>query len=119
MAIQVPGNVYYNGYMATRELLRCVEDAGTTNNIAVIKELEGRKMTARDRMQHYDACMNPATHQCQQTIYMATLQRRSRRRRTTSSRSSRRPQPKDVEDTGRAGGVQARDVRRRRRRYEM
>ena len=25
MAIQVPGNVYYNGYMATRELLRAVE----------------------------------------------------------------------------------------------
>ena len=43
MAIQVPGNVYYNGYMATRELLRCVEEAGTTNNIAVIKKLEGRK----------------------------------------------------------------------------
>ena len=28
MAIQVPGNVYYNGYVATRELLRCVEEAG-------------------------------------------------------------------------------------------
>ena len=51
MAIQVPGNVYYNGYMATRELLRCRRGAGTTNNIAVIKKLEGRKMSARDRMQ--------------------------------------------------------------------
>src|SRR5215212_9613808 len=51
MAIQVPGNVYYNGYVATRELLRCVEEAGTTANIAVIKKLEGRKMAARDRMQ--------------------------------------------------------------------
>jgi branched-chain amino acid transport system substrate-binding protein len=70
--IQVPGNVYYNGYVGTRELLRCVEEAGTTNNIAVIKKLEGRKMTARDRMQHFDAWINPATHQCQQTIYMAT-----------------------------------------------
>jgi branched-chain amino acid transport system substrate-binding protein len=71
MAIQVPGNVYYNGYVATRELLRCVAEAGSTNNIAVIKKLEGRKMTAADRMQHFDAWINPATHQCQQTIYMA------------------------------------------------
>ena len=72
MAIQVPGNVYYNGYVATRELLRCVEEAGTTANIAVIKKLEGRKMTARDRMQAYDAWIDANTHQCQQTIYMAT-----------------------------------------------
>ena len=70
--IQVPGNVYYNGYVATRELLRCVEEAGSTNNIAVIKKLEGRKMTARDRMQQYDSWISPATHQVQQTIYMAT-----------------------------------------------
>ncbi len=72
MAIRVPGNVYHNGYMATRELLRCVEEAGTTNNIAVIKKLEGRRMPARDRLQHHDAWIDPATHQCQQTIYMAT-----------------------------------------------
>jgi branched-chain amino acid transport system substrate-binding protein len=70
--IKVPGNVYYNGYMATRELLRAVERAGSTNNIRVIKELEGLKVSARDRMQHFDAYMNPATHQIQQTIYMAT-----------------------------------------------
>ncbi len=70
--IQVPGNVYYNGYVATRELLRCVEEAGTTNSIAVIKKLEGRRMTAGDRMQHFDAWINPATHQVQQTIYMAS-----------------------------------------------
>lgn len=72
MAIRVPGNVFHNGYMATRELLRCVEEAGTTNNIAVIKKLEGRKMSAADRLQHYDAWMDPVTHQCQQTIYMAS-----------------------------------------------
>jgi branched-chain amino acid transport system substrate-binding protein len=72
MAIRVPGNVYHNGYMATRELLRCVEEAGTTHNIAVIKKLEGRKMSAADRLQHYDAWMDPVTHQCQQTIYMAS-----------------------------------------------
>ncbi len=72
MAIRVPGNVYYNGYVATRELLRSVEEAGSTNNIAIIKRLEGRKMAARDRMQAYDAWINPSTHQCQQTIYMAS-----------------------------------------------
>lgn len=72
MAIRVPGNVYHNGYMATRELLRCVEEAGTTNNIAIIKKLEGRKMSALDRLQHHDAWIDPATHHCQQTIYMAT-----------------------------------------------
>jgi branched-chain amino acid transport system substrate-binding protein len=72
MPIKVPGNVYYNGYVGTRELLRCVEEAGTTNNIAIIKKLEGRKMSAADRMQHHDAWIDPVTHQCQQTIYMAT-----------------------------------------------
>jgi branched-chain amino acid transport system substrate-binding protein len=70
--VRNPGNTFYNGYVATRELLRCVEEAGTTNNIAVIKKMEGRKMTARDRMQHHDAWIDPVTHQCQQTIYMAT-----------------------------------------------
>jgi len=71
MAIRVPGNVYHNGYMATRELLRCVEEAGTTNNLAIIKKLEGRRMSAADRLQHHDAWIDPATHHCQQTIYMA------------------------------------------------
>jgi branched-chain amino acid transport system substrate-binding protein len=70
--IAVPGNVFYNGYVATRELLRCVEEAGSTNNLAVIKKLEGRKMSAVDRMQHHDAWIDAATHQVQQTIYMAS-----------------------------------------------
>jgi branched-chain amino acid transport system substrate-binding protein len=72
MQVKNPGNTFYNGYVAARELLRSVEEAGTTNNIAVIKKLEGRKMTARDRMQHHDAWIDPTTHQVQQTIYMAT-----------------------------------------------
>jgi branched-chain amino acid transport system substrate-binding protein len=70
--IKVPGNVFLNGYLATRELLRVVEEAGSTRNIAVIKKLEGRKMSARDRMQHHDAWIDPVTHQVQQTIYMAS-----------------------------------------------
>ena len=71
--IKVPGNVFLNGYLATRELLRVVEETGTTNNLAVIRKLEGRKMSARDRMQHHDAWIDPATHQVQQTIYMASF----------------------------------------------
>ena len=71
-SMRVPGNVFYNGYMATRELLRAVERAGTTNNIAVIKQLEGLRMPAEERMQHHDAYIDPDTHQVQQTIYLAT-----------------------------------------------
>lgn len=71
-SMRVPGNVFYNGYMATRELLAAIERAGTTNNIAVIKELEGLKMSAESRMQTYDATIDPITHQVQQTIYLAT-----------------------------------------------
>jgi branched-chain amino acid transport system substrate-binding protein len=70
-AIPVPGNVSYNGYMATRELLRAIERAGSANNIKVIRELETLKVSAADRMQQYDAYMDPATHQLQQTIYLA------------------------------------------------
>jgi branched-chain amino acid transport system substrate-binding protein len=70
--IKVPGNVFYNGYVATRELLRIIEQTGSTNNIAIIKALEGRVMKAADRMQHHDAVIDPATHHLQQTIYLAT-----------------------------------------------
>jgi branched-chain amino acid transport system substrate-binding protein len=71
-AMRSPGNVFYNGYMAMRELLRAVERAGSTSNIAVIKALEGLKMPAAERMQHHDAYIHPDTHQVQQTIYLAT-----------------------------------------------
>jgi branched-chain amino acid transport system substrate-binding protein len=71
-AMRVPGNVFYNGYWATRALLEAVERAGTTNNHAVIKELEQLRIPAEARIQHHDAYMNPATHQMQQTIYLAT-----------------------------------------------
>jgi branched-chain amino acid transport system substrate-binding protein len=68
--IPVPGNVSYNGYMATKELLAAIERAGSTNNVAVIKQLESLKISAADRMQHFDAYMDPNTHQMQQTIYL-------------------------------------------------
>ncbi|QDO99450.1 ABC transporter substrate-binding protein [Ferrovibrio terrae] len=70
--IRVPGNVFYNGYWATRELFAAIERAGSTNNIKVIKELENLKTSARDRMQHHDAWMDPNTHQMQQSIYLCT-----------------------------------------------
>ena len=54
----MPGNVFYNGYWAIRELLEAIERAGTTNNIAVIKELEKLKIPAADRMQQHDAWIN-------------------------------------------------------------
>ncbi|HIC80810.1 MAG TPA: ABC transporter substrate-binding protein [Kiloniellaceae bacterium] len=69
--MRVPGNVFYNGYWATRSLLEAVERAGTTNNHAVIKELEQLRIPAGTRMQHHDAWMNPKTHQMQQTVYLA------------------------------------------------
>src|SRR5215472_13684985 len=70
VAIDVPGNVSYNGYVAMRELIRAIERAGTTNNIAVIKALEGHRMSAVDRMQHYDAWIDPSSHHVQQTVYL-------------------------------------------------
>jgi len=69
--IPVPGNVSFNGYMATRELFRAIERTGSTNNIKIIKELENLKIPAADRMQHHDAYINPVTHQMQQTVYLA------------------------------------------------
>lgn len=70
--IKTPGNVFYNGYWATRSLLEAVEKAKTTNNVAVIKELEQWKIPAKDRMQDHDAYMNPKDHQLQQTVYLAS-----------------------------------------------
>jgi branched-chain amino acid transport system substrate-binding protein len=70
--LKVPGNVYYNAYMATRSLFEAIQRAGNTNNIAIIKQLEGRRFTAAERMQHHDAWMDPNTHQLQQTLYLAT-----------------------------------------------
>jgi len=69
--IPVPGNVSYNGYMATRELFAAIERAGSCNNIKIIHQLESLKIPARNRMQHHDAYMDPNTHQLQQTIYLA------------------------------------------------
>ena len=70
--IMTPGNVFYIGYWATRALLEAIEKTKSTNNHALIKELEQLKIPAAARMQQHDAFMNPKTHQLQQTIYLAT-----------------------------------------------
>ena len=88
-----------------------VERAGSTNNIKVIKELEGLKVTARDRMQDFDAYMNPATHQMQQTIYMATYNDQPAEKDDIFKILAKLP-PKDVEDPDAPRHVQARGVRR-------
>jgi branched-chain amino acid transport system substrate-binding protein len=102
MAIRVPGNVYHNAYMATRELLRCVQEAGTTNNLAVIKKLEGRRMSAADRMQHFDAWIDPVTHHVQQTIYMAAYNDAPAEKEDIFKILTQ-VDPKDVVDTAAAG----------------
>jgi branched-chain amino acid transport system substrate-binding protein len=97
--------------MATRELLSAVERVGSTDNIKVIKELENLQVSARDRLQHFDAYMNPNTHQMQQTIYLATANEGTTDKddmfKILSSSS-----PKEIEDTGAgaACGLEAYDT---------
>ncbi len=69
--LNVPGNVFYNGYVAMRELLRVIEETGGTDNMKIIKALEGRKFSAEDRMQHHGAYIDANSHHVQQTIYLA------------------------------------------------
>lgn len=100
--MRVPGNVFYNGYMATKNLLDAIERAGTTNNIAVIKELEGHTMSAEERMQHHDAVIDPVTHQVQQTIYLATANSAASDKDDMFKILSNSA-PEDVRDTGAPG----------------
>ncbi|MGL4241451.1 MAG: ABC transporter substrate-binding protein, partial [Beijerinckiaceae bacterium] len=96
--IKSPGNVFHNGYMATRELFAAIERAGTTNNIAVIKALEGHVMKAADRLQDFDAYIDATTHHVQQTIYLATANAKPKDKDdlfTILAKAS----PKDVLDT--------------------
>jgi branched-chain amino acid transport system substrate-binding protein len=101
--LRKPGNVFYNGYMATRELFRAIERVGSTNNIKLIKELEQLKIPARERMQHHDAWMNPNTHQLQQTIYMAAYNTRPKEP-DDLFRILGQQRPQEVEDRDAAQG---------------
>ncbi len=70
--VDYPSDVTHAAYFATKALLTAIQKAGTTDNHAVIKKLENLKWTARERMQHYAAYMDPTSHHLQQTIYIAT-----------------------------------------------
>lgn len=70
--LDYPGDVTHAAYLATRALLTAIERAGTTHNHAVIRELENTRWSARERMQHDAAYMDPASHHLQQTVYIAT-----------------------------------------------
>jgi branched-chain amino acid transport system substrate-binding protein len=99
-AMQAPGNVYYNGYMCTKELLSAVERADSTDNIKVIKQLEGIKVSAQDRMQHHAAYMAP-NHQIQQTVYLATANDEASWNKDKNAlfKILSSVEPKEVEDT--------------------
>lgn len=69
--LDYPGDVTHAAYLATKALLEAIESAGTTDNHAVIRQLEGRKWTARERMQGAPAYMDPQSHHLQQSVYIA------------------------------------------------
>lgn len=69
--LDYPGDVTHAAYFATKALLAAIERAGTTDNHAVIRQLESFKWTAQERMQHDAAYIDPVSHHLQQTIYIA------------------------------------------------
>jgi branched-chain amino acid transport system substrate-binding protein len=97
--IDVPGNVFHQAYMAMWELAKAIERAGSTNNLKVIKALEGHRIPARDRMQHYDAVMDANSHHLQQTIYLATANDKPVDK-TDYFKLLSWAKPEDVRDTG-------------------
>jgi branched-chain amino acid transport system substrate-binding protein len=69
--LDYPGDVTHAAYLATKALLAAIQKAGTTDNHAVIAELEKHKATAQERMQNAAAFMDPVSHHLQQSIYIA------------------------------------------------
>lgn len=69
--LDFPGDVTHAAYLATKALLTAIEHAGTTDNHAVIRQLENYKATAKERMQASAAYMDPISHHVQQSIYIA------------------------------------------------
>jgi branched-chain amino acid transport system substrate-binding protein len=70
--LDYPGHVTHAAYLATKALLASIERAGTTDNHAVIRQLEKFKSTAKERMQNTAAYMDPVSHHLQQSTYIAT-----------------------------------------------
>lgn len=69
--LDYPGDVTHAAYLSTKALLAAIEKAGTTDNHAVIQQLEAYKATALERMQNAPAAMDPVSHHVQQSIYIA------------------------------------------------
>jgi branched-chain amino acid transport system substrate-binding protein len=73
-SLDYPGDVTHAAYLSTKALLNAIERAGTTDNHAVIRQLEKSRWTAKERMQYDAAYMDPVSHHLQQTVYIATWQ---------------------------------------------
>ena len=70
--LDYPGHVTYSAYLATKALLDAIIKVGTTDNHAIIKELEQYRASADERMQHAEAYMDSKSHHLQQSTYAAT-----------------------------------------------
>jgi branched-chain amino acid transport system substrate-binding protein len=77
--LDYPGDVTHAAYLGTKALLAAIEKAGTTDNHAVIAQLEKYRRTAREGMQNSDAFMDPVSHHIQQSIYIARWNPRAAR----------------------------------------
>ncbi|NTV93880.1 MAG: ABC transporter substrate-binding protein [Thiobacillus sp.] len=77
--LDYPGDVTHAAYLATKALLEAVERAGSTDNHAIIQQLEGYRRTAQAGMQDDAAYMDPVSHHVQQSIYIARWNPRARR----------------------------------------
>jgi len=77
--LDYPGDVTHAAYLATQALLNAIARAGTTDNHAVIRQLENYKGSARERMQDSAAAMDPVSHHVQQTIYIARWNSQAKR----------------------------------------
>lgn len=69
--LNYPGDVTHAAYLATKALLTAIERAGSTDNHAVIRQLEDTQWTAKERMQNAPAYVDPVSHHVQQSIYIA------------------------------------------------
>lgn len=69
--LDYPGDVTHAAYLATKALLTAIGRAGTTDNHAVITQLENYRRTANEGMQNSAAFMDPVSHHLQQSIYIA------------------------------------------------
>lgn len=77
--LDYPGDVTHAAYLATKALLTAIAQAGSTENHAVIRQLEQYRRSAREGMQDTEAYMDPVSHHVQQSIYIARWNPRAAR----------------------------------------